>query len=410
MSSRHRASALALLTLLSYGSAAAAQKIELAGRVSGAPLSGQYIHALGDARFVAVSKLSYDGDRAYVELVDVTTPSVIEVVTTRAVLEVFGRRDPGAHRGIYPPRGELVFLDPAKAGLFLYDDFGQTTSRRHWYVEIARSTGALLRSTNLGAFDGDDDLHYIGTDRIQDRAWFWIERYDTPPPGAHARTRGPKQLTLRRIDLQTHAIWDEMSIALPARPIVTSGHFEAKVDVFASDDLSRFAVVEYSESLFHPTPRASVYVMEPRTSTSFSVPAPETAYSCAFSRDGKALYLASAGGSTVTSVDLVAKRILKTVATPSLPRGLAISPSGSTLFVLGWPESYAVYDLPSLSNRKDLAHDPQVKAAATKYFGNGAVTRDGTHLVFRERTPLSTTWTVGVDPPTPFVVARIVDP
>jgi hypothetical protein len=410
MSRKHRASALALLTVLSYGGAVGAQKIELAGRVMGAPLSGQHIRALGDARFVAVSKLSYDGDRAYVEVIDVLTPSAIEVVTTRAVLEAFGRRGaPPGGAGIYAPNGELVFLDAAKAGMFLYDDSGQPAPRRYWYVEIARSTGAVLRSTSLGTFEGDDYLHYIGTDRIQDRAWFWLERYDTPAPGAHGRARGPRQLTLRRIDLQTHAIWDEMSIPLPARPIVTREHFEAKVDVFASDDLSRFAVVEYSESLFHPTPRASVYVLEPRASTWFSVAAPETAYSSAFSRDGKNLYLASAGGSTVTSVDLVAKRIAKIVATPSLPRGLAISPNGSTLFVLGWPDTYAAYDLPSLSNRRDLAHDAGVKAAATKYFGNGEVSRDGTHLVLRERSPQSTGWTTGVGPPTPFVVARIVE-
>ncbi len=397
--------AVTVLAILGSGSLAGAQRLEPGGRVSGAPLSGQHILALGDSRFTAVSSLSYDADRAHVDVIDVVTPSVIQVGMTRAALEVFGRRDPSI--GIIPPSGELVMLDATRAGFFLHDSPGDPEPRRHWYVEVARASGVILRTTSLGAFSGDEYLRYITTDRAQDRAWFWIERYETTTVRSR---RGPNQLTLRRIDLQTHAIWDEMSIPLPARALEGSGRFAAKVDVFASDDASRFAVVEYSESLFHPVPRASVYVLEPRANTWFAVAAPETAYSAAFSRDGKSLYLASAGAATITSIDLVARRIAKTVAAPAMPRGLAISPNGSTLFVLGWADTYATYDLPALTNRHDIPHDPALKAAAARYFGTGAVSRDGRHLVLRERQPVPAGGvTVGSGPPTPFVIARIVE-
>src|SRR3954449_3319268 len=84
---RMRALLLVLAIVLAAGApAAAAQRVELAGRVTASrTVLGQ--RRVGEARYIAVSDLFYSGRAAFVEVLDLETRSVIQVPAKRSLFE-----------------------------------------------------------------------------------------------------------------------------------------------------------------------------------------------------------------------------------------------------------------------------------------------------------------------------------
>jgi hypothetical protein len=322
---------------------------------------------------VTLSDLSYEVTDAIIDVLDVATRSVVRLSVPRAeLLRRYGHLDPGLNIPV-PPMGELVAYTPTRAALLLgASDLGP---RAAWYVEVDPRTHKLGRQVAFGSLGADDRVTILGVDPSTDDAWFAVDRR-----GAHGH-----ELVMRKLDRGSLAITDVMTLRLPARMPMTG--YEDVLEIHAAPDFSRFAAVEYEEDGLPLAPRAAVYVLEPATQTSFSVPALSTTYGVAFSRDGAYLYLGSSQHGTIARVDLAARKIDKRVPGPTLLHFLTISPDGKHLFALATSGNYVVYDLPSLGGRTDKPHDPALAPAFQQLFGGGGFTPDGRHVVLEAELP-----------------------
>ena len=245
--------------------AAAAQRVELAGRVTASrTVLGQ--RRVGESRYIAVSDLFYSGRAAFVEVLDLETRSVIQVPAKRSLFE----RRFGVPRGsgIAVPQAAVVLFREGVVGLMV-EEAAVASNRRHWYAELDSRTGKLLRVADLPLLRDGEQLEVIGADAGARAAWFAITR---------RATRG-RTLVVRRLDLATLEGQDVLHIALPQR--AEGRGREHGVQVHAAPDFSRFAVVEYAEDNVGMAP-GHIYVGDPAGDASFAVPAPPAAYGVAF--------------------------------------------------------------------------------------------------------------------------------
>lgn len=347
--------------------AAGAQRVELAGKVT-ASRTVLAQRRVGEARYIAISDLFYRDRAAVVEVLDLTTRSVIQVAARRALFE---RRFGVSHGGsVAVPQGDVVVYRDGVVGLAL-SSAAVISPRRYWYAELDARTGKLLRVADLAVLRDGEQLEVIGADADGGAAWFAITRI-----GSRGRT-----LVLRRLDLGSLEQQDEQRVELPARA-EARGH-EHAVRVHAAADFSRFAIVEYAEDGIGMAP-AHIYVADPVAGTSFAVAAPPAAYGVAFSADGRYIYVGSAQRGTIVRINVAAGRIDKQVAGPRFLHHLVISPSGKKLFALASSSSYAVYDLPDLQVRSDATHPAGLAAAMAELHGNGIASLDGAYFVAPE--------------------------
>src|SRR4029079_18937694 len=116
-SSRMRSTCLALAVLLGAlapSIAAAAQRVELAGRVT-ASRTVLSQRRVGEARYVAISDLFYRDGSAIVEVLDLSTQSVVQVTARRSLFErKFGVSRNGTTA---PPQAEVVLYRDGIVGL-----------------------------------------------------------------------------------------------------------------------------------------------------------------------------------------------------------------------------------------------------------------------------------------------------
>jgi len=365
MRSIHLALAV-LLGAAALSSPAAAHRVELAGRVT-ASRTVLAQRRVGEPRYVAISDLFYRGKTAFLEVLDLTTRSVIQVVARRSLFE---RRFGGASGTHLAPLGEIATYRDGVVGLVIAEA-AVGGPRRYWYAELDARTGKLLRVADLAALRDGEQLEVIGADADSGAAWFAITRIG--PRG--------RALVLRRLDLGSLEQQDEQRVELAARA-EARGH-EHAVRVHAAADFSRFAIVEYTEDGVGMAP-GHVYVVDPVAGRSFAVAAPPAAYGVAFSADGRYIYVGSAQRGTVSRIDVTGARIDKQVAGPRFLHHLVISPSGKKLFALASSSSYAVYDLPDLQVRSDASHPSGLASAMAELHGNGIASLDGAYFVAPE--------------------------
>ena len=385
---RSIALSLVFLACLGSPSLAGAQRVELAGKVT-ASRTVLSQRRVGEPRYIAISDLFYRERQAVVEVLDLATQSVIQVVAKRSLFE---RRFGASRAGMVAvPLGEVVIFRDGVVGLALASA-AVVTPRRYWYAELDARTGKLLRTADLAILRDGEQLEIVGADAQGSAAWFAVTRL---------AARG-RELELRRLDLASLEIQDAQHVTLPRR--AESHGREHAVRVHAAPDFSRFAVVEYVEDGVGMAP-GHVYVVEPATGGSFAVPAPSAAYGVAFSPDGRYLYLGSAQRGTISRIDVAAGRIDKQVAGPKFLHHLVISPSGTRLFALASSSTYAVYDLPDLRAHGDAPHPAGLAAAMVDLHGNGIASLDGAFFVAPE----------AEDPRRPhaeqrgYVIARLVE-
>jgi hypothetical protein len=366
------------LAFLFCATTAYAQQVDYVGRVQADPLAGgQVMNAIGN-RYIAVTPLLWGGsslDSAYVEVVDVSTQKVERIALPSKLLEA-------DYRGF---EGRLVNLDASTVGMWLSGDTLQPT-QKHWYVELDRNTGARKRAVMFGELDDHSVIELLGTDVAGGALWFSIMRFaDGVGTGLYSwHAAGPVDVVFRRVDLKTLKTSDPAIQKLPAR-VMKSG-YEDYITMHHAADFSRFALVEYDEDGLNPTPPARVYVIDPHKGTSWSVPAMDTTYGVAFSRDGRYLFLASNQKGKLARVDLAAMRIDKTIQIPLYTGQAIISPNGSSLFVLANSDRYTTYDL-ALGRPQALAHAAQAARAFAEFGGVGCGTPDGKYFVLEDAIP-----------------------
>ncbi|TMQ12630.1 MAG: lactonase family protein [Deltaproteobacteria bacterium] len=378
---------LGTLAFSSSLSSAAAQRVELAGRVT-ASRTVLAQRRVGEPRYIAISDLFYRDRTAYLEVLDLATRTVIQIRAKRSLLERRFGVPVGAAVAI--PQGEIVLYRDGVVGV-AQTDAAVGTLHRTWYAELDARTGKLLRTVDLATLRDGDQLQVVGAEADGAAAWFAITR-----PSAHGRT-----LVLRRLDLGSLEGQDEQRVVLAAR--AGRRDHEHAVRVHAAADFSRFAIVEYVEDGVGMAP-GQVHIVDPAAGTSFAVPAPPAAYGVAFSPDGRHIYLGSAQRGTISRIDVAAGRIDRQVAGPRFLHHLVISASGSRLFALSSSSSYAVYDLPDLRARSDAAHPAGVAPAMVELHGHGVASLDGAFFVAPDaedprRPPTDRT----------YVIARLVD-
>lgn len=353
-----------LLGALALSAPAAAQRVELAGRVTASrTVLGQ--RRVGEARYVAISDLFYADRSAYLEVLDLATQTVLRV---RAQRSLFERRFGFPHDGtISVPQGEVVLYRGGVVGLALAETI-PGRARRYWYAELDAGTGRFIRAIKLAMLGVGDDAQVVGASAGGSVAWFALTT---------ASARG-RTLVLRRLDLDTLEATDEAQVALPLR--ASNGDREHAVHVHAAADFSRFAIVEYVEDGVGMAP-GHIYVVDPVAATSFAVAAPSATYGVAFSIDGRYIYLGSAQRGTISRIDVAGRRIDKQVPAPRYVHHLVVSPSGTRLFALASSSKYAVYDLPDLRARSDASHPAGLAPAMTQLYGNGIASLDGAFFI-----------------------------
>jgi sugar lactone lactonase YvrE len=370
--------------------------IELVKKVGYADELGTLrLRDIGDPRYVAITTLSRADKDVDLDVLDLATGTTHRVAATRRSIE----RALGATN----LEGELVSYTPAKVGLHITDGILER-ARHHWYVELDVKTGKVARTISLGTFDDDAELVFVATDGARDTAWFTLASYGEGLRD-HSHVKGPTSLVLRKLDLDTLQTTDTMTIALPGRPMASG--YEDQLMVHHAPDYSWFAIAEYDERTFHSKPAARVYFLDPDHGATFAVPALDTTYGVAFSRDGAYAYLGSAQLGTIARVDMASHKIDKTTTGPTLTHDLAISPDGSKLFVIGSSRQYGELALPKLGGRTAHKHDPTVAAGAEQLSGGGHVSSDGKYYVLREAVTVRKDRTVA--DPHELVIAKITD-
>jgi hypothetical protein len=355
-----------LLGALAPSIAAAAQRVELAGKVT-ASRTVLSQRRVGEARYVAISDLFYRDGRAVIEVLDLANQSVVQVTAKRSLFERrFGVSRNGA---VAAPQAEVVLYRDGIVGLAV-----AATARggfqRYSYAELDARSGKLLRTAELAMLRDGEQLEVVGADIAGNVAWFAITEVS-------ARRRS---LVLRRLDLASLETSDEHRLTLPARAAPSAR--EHAVRVHAAGDFSRFAVIEYVED--GATAPGHVYMVDAVAGPSCTVSAPPTAYGVAFSLDGQYVYLGSAQRGTISRIDLASCRIDKQVAAPHFLHHLVVSRSGTKLFAFASSSSYAVFDLPDLKARVDAAHPAGVASAMAELHGDGIASLDGAFFIVPE--------------------------
>ncbi len=303
---------------------------------------------IGDHQ-VSLTSFTCDGDACHVDALDTRTRKLRRIPAARKELERhFGR--PAQYRSL---ELELLFLDATRAGFLVENDEVQGSTR--YYAELDARTGAILRSTKLGTWQDNVDVYPIGADTKS--AWFFEQRYDGPRlQQLHFNhEKSAHTLVIRKIDLQSLAVTDVASIALPQRK-----GWDHELFVHAAADFSRFAFVEYREEPAGPKPAASIYIVDSATGAHFTVAAPEVVYALAFSPDRKYAYYSSAVTGQVSRLDLATRKVDLVVRGPKLTHHAAISADGKRLFMLTSSRGYVAFDLPSFKPATELKHKPSV--------------------------------------------------
>lgn len=376
-----------LLGALAPSIAAAAQRVELAGKVT-ASRTVLSQRRVGEARYVAISDLFYRDGSAVIEVLDLANQSVVQVTAKRSLFERrFGVSRNGA---VAAPQAEVVLYRDGIVGLAVAAS-ARGGFQRYSYAELDARSGKLLRTAELAMLRDGDQLEVVGADIAGNVAWFAITEVSS-------RRRS---LVLRRLDLTSLETSDEHRLTLPARA-ATSGR-EHAVRVHAAGDFSRFAAIEYVED--GATAPGHVYMVDAVAGPSCTVSAPPTAYGVAFSPDGRYVYLGSAQRGTISRIDLASCRIDKQVAAPHFLHHLVVSRSGTKLFAFASSSSYAVFDLPDLKARVDAPHPAGVASAMAELHGDGIASLDGAFFIVPE--PDDRRKPTGHD--RGYVIARLID-
>jgi hypothetical protein len=386
---------LIALAVAGLAGTASATRLEHVGTVTAAT-SPAALHAVGDARYIALNELTCP-EECLTDILDVTTLDVHRITIRRDALERKFGHPSGRYRAL---GGQVASYTPTRTGLFLHDDDAGTT--RYTYAEVDSKTGRIVRAVDLGTSSGKTDMYFVGTDSERGDAWFSVEEYSGPRESrlGFRRAKSAKSITFRRVDLGTFAVTDETSVALSER--AQSGPLEIQLTVHPADDFSRFAVVEYWEDPFPLSPAGNVYVIDVANATSFAIPTLPVTYGAVFSRDGKYLYLSSSQTGAVERVDLATHKIDQQVTGPKLVHHLAIAPDDGSLIALGSSAHYVTFDLPKLAKTRELTHDKRLAPAFESLFGGGVVARYGGYVVVAQ--PSGPKWSTTRD----FVVARVV--
>jgi len=376
-----------LLGALAPSISDAAQRVELAGRVT-ASRTVLTQRRVGEARYVALSDLFYRDGRAYIEVLDLASQTVVQVVAKRSMLE---RRFGVSRNGtVAAPLAEVVLYREGLVGLAVASG-ARGGFQRYSYAELDAS-GKLVRSAELAMLRDGEQLAVVGTDVAGEAAWFAITEV----------TARRRSLVMRRLDLNSLETTDEHRLTLPARAS-PSGR-EHAVRVHAAADFARFAVVEYAEDGAAMAP-GHVYIVDAVAGPSCTVPAPPTAYGVAFSPEGRYVYLGSSQRGTISRIDLSVCRIDKQVAGPRFLHHLVVSRTGTKLFALASSSSYAVFDLPDLKARVDAAHPAGVAAAMAELHGDGIASLDGAFFVVPEADDRRK----AAAPDRAYLIARLID-
>jgi hypothetical protein len=375
-----------LLGALAPSIAAAAQRVELAGKVT-ASRTVLSQRRVGEARYVAISDLFYRDGSAIVEVLDLASQSVVQVTARRSLFErKFGVSRNGT---VAPPQAEVVLYRDGIVGLAVASS-GRGGFQRYSYAELDSRTGKLKRVSELAMLGDGEQLEVVGADVANDAAWFAITEVATRK----------RSLVLRKLDLRSLETTDEHRLTLPPRAAAGREH---AVRVHAAADFARFAVIEYVED--GATTPGRVYIVDAVAGPSCTVPAPPTAYGVAFSLEGQYVYLGSAQRGTISRVDLAQCKIDKQVAAPRFLHHLVVSHNGTKLFAFASSSSYAVFDLPDLKARVDAAHPAGVASAMAELHGDGISSLDGAYFIVPEpddrRRPSG--------PDRGYVIARLVD-
>ncbi|MEP6861620.1 MAG: hypothetical protein ABJE66_13420 [Deltaproteobacteria bacterium] len=387
---------LVVVALLAALGPPARAGIELVKKVGYAdPLGTLRLRDVGDPRYVAITAMSRADKDLTGDVLDLATGTTHRVEAPRRALE----RALGATN----LEGELVSYTPAKAGLHITDGILER-ARHHWYVELDIKTGKIARTVSLGTFGDDAELGFVATDGARDIAWFTLATYGEGLRD-HSHVHGPTGLALRKLDLDTLQTTDAMTITLPGRRMASG--YEDQLSVHHAADYSWFAVAEYDEKAFHSKPAAQVYFLDPDHGASFAVPALDTTYGVAFSRDGAYAYLGSSQQGTIARVDMAAHKIDKTTTGPTLTHDFAISPDGSKLFVIGSSRQYGELALPKLAGRTARKHDPAVAPGAEQLSSGGHLSSDGRYYVLREAVTMRKDRSI--TDPHQLVIAKITD-
>lgn len=360
----------ALVTGMATGASAHAG-IELVKKV-GYDLGTLRFRDVGDPRYVAITAMSRADKDLTADVLDLSSATTYHVAVPRRTVERALRAT--------NLEGELVSYTPAKVGLHITDGVLER-ARHHWYVEVDARSHKVVQAISLGTFGDDQELVFVATDGARDAAWFTLASYGEGLRD-HAHVHGPTSLALRKLDLATLQTTDAMTIALPGRPMASG--YEDQLTVHHAPDFSWFAVAEYDERSFRSKPAAQVYFLDPDHNASFAVPALDTTYGVAFSRDGAYAYLGSSQLGTIARVDMAAHKIDKTTTGPTLTHDFAISPDGSKLFVIGSSRQYGELALPKLASRTARKHDPAIAPGAEQLSGGGHLSSDGKYYVLRE--------------------------
>jgi hypothetical protein len=376
-----------LLGALAPSFAAAAQRVELAGKVT-ASRTVLSQRRVGEARYVAISDLFYRDGSAVIEVLDLANQSVVQVTARRSLFERrFGVSRNGA---VAAPQAEVVLYRDGIVGLAVAAS-ARGGFQRYSYAELDARSGKLVRTAELAMLRDGEQLEVVGADIAGNVAWFAITEVS-------ARRRS---LVLRRLDLSSLETSDEHRLTLPARAAPSAREHAVRVHV--AGDFARFAVIEYVED--GATAPGHVYMVDAVAGPSCTVAAPPTAYGVAFSLDGRYVYLGSAQRGTISRIDLASCRIDKQVAAPHFLHHLVVSRSGTKLFAFASSSSYAVFDLPDLKARVDAAHPAGVASAMAELHGDGISSLDGAFFIVPE--PDDRRKPTGHD--RGYVIARLID-
>ncbi len=142
------------------------------------------LHEVGDARYMALKTLARGDTTVGLDVLDLKDDTTLRVATQRAALE--------RELGVADYDGELVSFNGPRAGLHIADGVLETAAN-HWYVEIDRGRGTIVRRARLATLVNGDELHFIGPHRCTTRCRVVLRRAIFPSRPTASSTRSDRR-------------------------------------------------------------------------------------------------------------------------------------------------------------------------------------------------------------------------